>query len=186
MIDQNAPVDIMNIAYDFHKLMREHKLILAYEGVVNQDLTKAFTSLTENNLSEEESSVSKKVFHIMVECLQNLAKHALKEEPIEHKSSIFLVSKSPEYFSVTTGNSVENETRDSLNEKLSYLNSLEKAEIKKLYIQTLKGSDLSEKSGAGLGLIDMVKKTGEKLEFSFVDLSPTHSFFLFKVNIPRK
>ncbi|MGY6560517.1 MAG: SiaB family protein kinase [Luteibaculaceae bacterium] len=182
---QSQSTDIMSIAYDFHQLMREHKLILAYEGVVNQDLTKAFTSLTENNLSDEDSSVSKKVFHIMVECLQNLAKHTLKEEPIDYKSSIFLVSKGDKFFSVTTGNSIAIEARDDLEKKLTHLNSLEKDEIKKLYIQTLKSGDLSEKSGAGLGLIDMVKKTGQKLEFSFVEINDKFSFFLFKVNIPR-
>ena len=34
----------MDFVMDFHQSMQKHKLILAYEGEVTQDVTKAFTA----------------------------------------------------------------------------------------------------------------------------------------------
>ncbi|NBR16255.1 MAG: hypothetical protein EBU01_16995, partial [Crocinitomicaceae bacterium] len=70
--------EYMKFVVNFHRMMLEKKLTLAYEGEVTQEITKAFTSMTEKNLEkvEEDGKIKKKVYHVMVECLQNIAKHA--------------------------------------------------------------------------------------------------------------
>jgi hypothetical protein len=42
----------------------------------------------------------------------------------------------------------------------------------------------STKGGAGLGLIDMKKKSGNELGFSFQDVDETVSYFSLKVSVP--
>ncbi|MBO7461202.1 MAG: hypothetical protein J6T96_01255 [Bacteroidales bacterium] len=73
--DHNESLDFV---YDFYVKMKRNNINLAYEGEITHQITKAFTSLAETNMAREEdpSSVQKKVFHVMVECLQNISKHS--------------------------------------------------------------------------------------------------------------
>src|SRR3989339_1778671 len=70
--------EFLEFVYSFYKTMKEQRVQLVYEGEITHQITKAFTSLTETNmeLDAESQSTQKKVFHVMVECLQNVGKHA--------------------------------------------------------------------------------------------------------------
>jgi len=60
----------LEFVYEFYKSMKAHEITLVYEGEITHQITKAFTSLTESNMSkdDEPNSVQRKVFHVMVEC----------------------------------------------------------------------------------------------------------------------
>jgi len=78
-MDKKNVKGFLEFVYDFYKSMKAHEITLVYEGEITHQITKAFTSLTESNMAKEEESntVQKKVFHVMVECLQNISKHAI-------------------------------------------------------------------------------------------------------------
>ena len=44
---------------------------------------------------------------------------------------------------------------------------------------------LSDRGGAGLGFIDIAKKTGEKLIYSFLKINEKRSFFVLTSTISR-
>jgi len=44
---------------------------------------------------------------------------------------------------------------------------------------------LSEKGGAGLGFIDIARKTGQKLVYSFLKIDEEKSFFVLTTTILR-
>ena len=180
----------LEFVYDFYLKMKRNNINLAYEGEITHQITKAFTSLTENNMIRDEdySSVQKKVFHVMVECLQNISKHA--DNQFNYISSndgrgIFLVSKDETEYNVTTGNVVKNEKIDELKQMLEHINQLDKQELNKLYKQKIKEGRLSEKGGAGLGFIDIARKTGQKLVYSFIKIDEEKSFFVLTSTISR-
>ncbi len=180
----------LEFVYDFYLKMKRNNINLAYEGEITHQITKAFTSLTENNMIRDEdySSVQKKVFHVMVECLQNISKHA--DNQFNYISSkdgrgIFLVSKDETEYNVTTGNVVKNEKIDELKKMLEHINQLDKPELNKLYKQKIKEGRLSEKGGAGLGFIDIARKTGQKLVYSFIKIDEEKSFFVLTSTISR-
>ncbi|MBN2662575.1 MAG: SiaB family protein kinase [Bacteroidales bacterium] len=180
----------LEFVYDFYLKMKKNNINLAYEGEITHQITKAFTSLTENNMIRDEdySSVQKKVFHVMVECLQNISKHA--DNQFNFVSSkdgrgIFLVSKDEAEYNVTTGNVVKNEKIDELNKMLEHINQLDRVNLNILYKQKIKEGRLSEKGGAGLGFIDIARKTGQKLVYSFVKIDEEKSFFVLTSTISR-
>lgn len=181
----------LKFAYEFHQTMQEGGLLLAYEGEITQQLTKAFSTLAEMNLEKEAEAgtVRRKVFHIMVECLQNVAKHS--DDPnsglsIRPGSGIVLVAKQEEQYVVTTGNVVANERIGFIQDLIEKINAMNKDEIKAYYKTTLRETALSDKAGAGLGFIDMVKKTGNKIYYVFLPINDVTSFFLYKVQVTRK
>jgi len=167
----------------------ESQISLIYEGEITHQIMKAFTAMTETSLEkhEESSSVSKRVFHVMVECLQNIGKHADAEdikEP-EIKRGIFLICKSEDNYNVITGNFIDHSKLDGLRSMLENINTLDKEGLKELYKTQIKGGSISDKGGAGLGFIDIARKTGEKLQYDFIQVTENTSFFILKSTVSR-
>ena len=180
-----TPLDFI---YKIHEGMLLKNLNLIYEGDFSQDILKAVLSMTERQLDSigEDGKTKKKVFNIMVECLQNICKHAEdnKEAKI-NRSAIFMVGfEDSEYF-ICTGNPIKNENVELLKMKLSEINNLDKEGLKALYMEVVSKGAISDKGGAGLGLIDIARKSGKKLEYSFEDMNEDFSFFSLLVKIPR-
>ncbi|MDK2841977.1 MAG: hypothetical protein PWQ17_1482 [Anaerophaga sp.] len=179
----------LEFAYQLYKTMKTNEINLVYEGEVTQEITKTFTSLTEKNMarSEEPNQVQRKVFNVMVECLQNISKHAdtLSDETDDDRRGIVMVSKGDDSYKIITGNVIRNSKIPGLKESLEHINSLDKAGLSSLYKQQIMEAKLSEKGGAGLGLIDIAKKTGSKLSYQFKELNEDMSFFILTSTIKR-
>ncbi|MFW5758973.1 MAG: SiaB family protein kinase [Bacteroidota bacterium] len=185
----------MKLVYEVHQEMLNNKFTLVYEGEITHQITKAFTSLAENKMDSysEDASMKKKVFHVMVECLQNLSKHAEEYESYTGKgfvgNGIFIVGRLGEDnadYHVMTGNAVENSKVGDLKALLEKINQLDKDGLKELFKKQMREGSLSDKGGAGLGLIDIARKTGEKLEYNFIEIDTNTSFFLLRTIISRK
>lgn len=180
----------MNFIYDLHRTMMSQKLILVYQGDFTQETTKSILTIAERSLeaSEEDPAIKRKVFNVMVESLQNIVKH--NEEIVEGKiwshAAIFLVGRESNRYTIMSGNPVhKNRVRD-LKGALEDINGLDKEGLKDLYKKIIQGTTLSDKGGAGLGFVDMARKSGEKLWFDFPEMSETYCFFCLKVNVSRE
>lgn len=176
----------MQYIYDIHKIMVDRNLILIYEGEFTQEITKSVLAMAERNMDYlgEESSIKKKVFNVMVECLQNICKHSdtVKEK---EKSAIFMIGKENEFYTITSGNYIVNQDVQGLKSKLEKINSLDKEGLKSFYKELITNGELSDKGGAGLGFVDIARKSGEKLGFEFNQVNDEYSFFSFKTQIGR-
>jgi hypothetical protein len=180
----------LEFVYDFYVKMKKNNINLAYEGEITHQITKAFTSLTESNLMKDDdvNTVQKKVFHVMVECLQNISKHAENRNSIvtsKDGRGIFMISKDESEYSVTTGNVINNDKVSKLREILENINSLDQDGLKVLYKQQMREGRLSDRGGAGLGFIDIARKTGQKLIYSFLTINEKRSFFVLTSTISR-
>ena len=189
-MDKKNVRGFLEFVYDFYKSMKAHEITLVYEGEITHQITKAFTSLTESNMAKEEESnaVQKKVFHVMVECLQNISKHADSfgsDDFLFAGRGIFMVSKEEMEYHVTTGNVIENSKIQELTKILDHINTLDKEGLKDLYKTQMREGRLSEKGGAGLGFIDIARKTGRKLDFHFLPIDEFSHFFILTSTISR-
>lgn len=182
----------LDYVYSFYKSMVANKVNLVYEGEITHQITKAFTSLTESRmaLDDESNNTQKKVFHVMVECLQNISKHAdaLEDDTSSTGSGrgIFIVMKDQEEYVVTTGNVISNEKVPELKKLLSNINNMDKEGLKDLYKTQIREGRISEKGGAGLGFIDIARKTGNPLNFNFLEINDNFSFFVLTSKISRE
>ena len=178
----------LKFVYKFHQDMVKHGIELVYEGEVNQEIVKTFTDMTQRNLVESEVNVpiQKRVYHVMVECLQNIGKHSdnvESGEPETPGNGIFMVSEVNDGFYVITGNPIATARIPEIEETLNTINAMDKDEIKAYYKKKILESRISEKGGAGLGFIDIVKKTGNEIQYHFEKINDVTSFFIIKTYI---
>ncbi|HEY0655010.1 MAG TPA: SiaB family protein kinase [Chryseosolibacter sp.] len=180
----------MNFIFDLHRTMMSQKLILVYQGDFTQETTKSILAMAERNIdsSGEESNIKRKVFNVMVESLQNIVKHSdeLVDGQTKSHAAIFLIGREANRYTIMSGNPIRKSNIPKLQKSLEHINGLDKDGLKELYKEIIKNTTISEKGGAGLGFVDMARKSGGKLEFEFPEMSPDYCFFCLKVNVPRE
>jgi hypothetical protein len=187
---QNPDKGFLEFVHDFYTSMKDNEIKLVYEGKVTHQITKAFIALAEAQMEkdEEATKVQRVVFHVMVECLQNISRHADEFESSESLYSgkgVFMVSNTKEAYCITTGNAIYTKKIPELDATLNEINGLSVVNLKNLYMKQMREVSLSEKGGAGLGFIDIRRKTGQQLEYHFLPISDKISFFLLTTLIPR-
>ena len=185
--DMSANINFIKTVLSLHDEMVSNGFSLVYEGVFSHDIMKMFTSMTENNMDKqnEDKSVRRKVFHVMVECLQNMTKHSDDYDFNDRiGNGLFIVGKKEGFWNIITANKIHKSKIEDLRQSIETINSLNQEELKTLYKKQIKEGSLSEKGGAGLGLIDIARKTGRKLDYQFLPLDDKENyFFLLKVKI---
>ncbi|MCQ2959039.1 MAG: SiaB family protein kinase [Bacteroidales bacterium] len=174
----------------FEGLQRED-LVYIYRGVFSQVITDSIIALTENNLDSvgESSKLKKRVFSIMVECLQNITRHQFidgRENVTADQSGLFVVCNKDKAYQMTSGNVVNNDAIPHLKKLLDKVNSLDKDALKDYYKQVLEDGSISSKGGAGLGLIEMARKSGNKLFYTFEELDEEISYFYMNTSISQQ
>ena len=168
------------------KATRQDDLNYIYRGEFTQNLQQHILSLAEKNIDKDRISgkIKKRIFHIMVESIQNISRHGdAREDSNEITSSFFSIQKENKWYYITTGNIIENNKIDNLKSKLDKINSLDAEELDKFYREVLGNGQLSSKGGAGLGLIEMVRKSGNKLSYHIEKVNEENSFFYLHSNI---
>jgi hypothetical protein len=177
--------------YDLYNKMEVNNIMLSFKGDITSELMTSILHIMESRLEnlKEEPKVKKKVYNVLVECLQNLYHH-IDEVPNEHvdknnsgRSAIFMIGIGDNHYSIVTGNYMLTEKVSSFKERLESINSMSSDELKNLYKEILNNDQLSSKGGGGLGMIDIARKTGEKLNFNFVEINNKYSFFSLNIKV---
>ncbi len=177
---QSENENLLNFVLTLFRAMQKDNLGYVYRGRFTQDITDNILALTENKLEKEEQSskIKKRVYSILVECLQNITRHQDDAKiDLPDSNGLFVIQKHDEKYFITTGNLVVNDNIDYIKNLIETINSLEKEELKDYYKMVLEDGSLSSKGGAGLGLIDMARKSGNKLLYQFRPVDNNTSFF---------
>ncbi len=168
-------------------IRKGQKELLFFSGQITSDIVTEYIEKIES-LSQEmmlSRNLEKRMMHVAVESIQNLFHHSCEEEEDAKmkKYGIFLLSIKDNNLFLTTGNFLKQERVLFLKNRLEQLDALNIEEIKKLYKIILNGTQLSNKGGGGLGMIDIIKKTKNKIKFHFYDVNDDISFYEFRIKI---
>ena len=128
---------------------------------------------------------------MLVESLQNLYHHADKvpgdfPEQASEKFAIIALKRNDRGYNIITGNFILSNDVGKLEEKLMRINRSTHEEIKELYKFILNHQRISEKGGGGLGLVDIARKTGNKLEYTFRPYDDRYSFFYLDLMVDEE
>ncbi len=179
-------------AYSIFNIMEKDNIIMSFKGEITSDIISRVLQMAEDKLDNEKNSVKKKIYNILVEGLQNLYHHTEdfrvhgeKDFLGDSKSALLLIWHEDDYYYIQTGNYIQNENINTLKTRLDKINGMSKDELRDYYKEILNNNTISDKGGASLGMIDIARKSGEKLEYSFTRLDDHISFFDFKVKVKK-
>ncbi len=164
------------------KMMKE-RLLFVYRGMVTSDNSVPLLMLLEKEMENSAFGFvgRKRLFMFVLESLQNVSRHSITSQHAE--MSMVVYSKTDNGYTVTTGNVLLTSGINDLKIKLDEINNLDTKEIRTIYRKMLGASEFSEKGGAGLGLIEMAKKTGNKLDYDFIALDDEYSYFVLSKTV---
>ncbi len=179
--------NLFDKAFNLFSRVQQQDFEYVYRGFFTHNITKKILLLADLNIQKSVSraTIQKRIYYIMVEGLQNITRHQDElEEGNEKYPGIFAIQRQKDRYFVTTGNLVLNERIPDLKEKIKKINSLDKDELKKFHKEILRSGAISDKGGAGLGLIEMARKSGNKLVASFELINENYSYFYLQTQIP--
>ncbi|MBC7552783.1 MAG: hypothetical protein H7257_02260 [Taibaiella sp.] len=179
--------------YHTYLQMEKEDIILSFKGDITKDLLSSVYQIIEARMEveHEDHKRKKKFYHVLVECLQNMYHHmeSLQEHkgnlsPEQAGSAIFMIGKGAAgSYLIITGNFILTENADALRNKIDVINGMNAVELKSYYLEKLGSAELSDKGGAGLGIIDIARKSGNKIEYDFQNLLDNFSFFTLTATI---
>ena len=185
----STTIDINTIYAEIEK----EDVLISYKGEITQELISAIYPMVEQRLEKEvaDSNRRKKIYHVLVECLQNIFHHMesfrnnLTPEGNERfHNAMFVIARGNETdWRIFTGNYILNNKLEVLQQRIDKVNGMSAQELKTFYLGSLSTSELSDKGGAGLGIIDIARKSGNKMEYVFHKISDEYSFFTLAVKI---
>ena len=177
-----------------YKNIYDTNIILMYKGEVTFDLITSIIETLEERIGELEKDriIKKKFYGTATECIQNLYHHMdeVSDESnlistYDSKSGLLLVTARKRFYNIMTGNFIPNEKIPDIQAKLDKINTLEKEDLKKLYKEILYNGEFSDKGTAGLGFVEIARKTGQKLSYEFHKVNEEYSYFTFQIRVSR-
>jgi len=164
------------------KLSDEH-LMFAYRGEVTGDNSVGLLTLLEREMEFSDFSLlgRRRLFMFVLENLQNITRHGITRS--EEITSLVIYNKTADGYTVSTGNALKKSEVRGLKRNLEKINSLEPDKIREVYRAMLQDSNIGSKGGAGLGLMEMARKTGNKLDYDFLPIDDKYSYFILSKTV---
>lgn len=163
-------------------------VLFLFDGEVTSNLVSDSLDRIEEQLVDVPSKIKKKIYNVLVECMQNLFHHSetLPTKAGYEKSGKYVfcvLSKHSEGYTISTGNFINEKQKSFLSKHLGHINTLDRDQLKELYKEILNNQEFSDKGGGGLGMVDISRKSGSKLDYSFDDYLEEFYFFSLSINI---
>ncbi len=169
------------------RLLADHQdLMVSHFGAFSQNLVTTLSETVENLMVTrgDQRIVVKRMFSILIEGLQNLRIHGELDES-GHQTGFLILSSDDQKYQLHLANIVLRKNSESLTVYTNSINEYTAIELKELYSSVLSNEFLSIKGGAGLGLILTRIKSGNPLNFQFVDLDEEKQLFLLQITLDR-
>lgn len=131
--------------------------------------------------------LKKKIVNILIECLENIYKYTKLSIGNDYSAITFLSKISLEKvegnFIITAGNTILNKDIEKIKSKIEKVNALDGEGLQKYYEEKINDGEISDKGGAGLGIMDIAMKSGKPLVFNFTPENERYSFYEIKIEI---
>ena len=175
----------------FSEEMSQASLLVDFHGEVSESKISEILSDVEQRLEteEEDFKLQRKVYNILVETLQNLYHHtdAFGDSAVgngEHsRVARFMLGKKDEKYHILAANYIESDNIAPLKARLDKINSLDKDGLRDFYKEVLDNGQYSVHGGGGLGMIDIARKSRNKLDYNFSEINDDFGLCILKIKV---
>ena len=167
----------------------EKLLLIDFSGEFKFETIEVLLSQAKEKLNTLEIKIGlrKKIVNILIECLENIYKYTNLSIGSDYSNINFLskisLEKTNDNFIITAGNTILNSDIENIKNKIEKVNKLNREELLKYYEEIINNGEISDKGGAGLGILDIAMKSGKTLVFNFTPENEKHSFYEIIIEI---
>jgi hypothetical protein len=162
-----------------------------FEGEITEEVLTETLKSVEALLEEKEADFkkSRKVYNILVEALQNLFHHTDAQAPeelnngVQKKTAKFILAQKNEEYNILVANYIDKDNIPTLKSKLDKVNGLDKQGLREYYKEVLNNGQYSVHGGGGLGMVDIARKSGNQLVYSFEDVNEDYGVFTLIIKV---
>lgn len=178
-------------ASDLYSL-REHftkqRILLCFNGPISRSLIEEIGTALKNYLQAEQAqpSAATDVFATYIEMSQNIRHYSTSRDygDLEGSATVIIARDEADRYTVSAGNVVELADGRALVARVAALAQLDKIQLKAAYKEQLrKPRDASATTGAGLGLLDIARRSSSPLVASLTELTGDRAFFSLRATI---
>lgn len=189
---RTAPLRMIERIYDLYDALERQRILLSFKGDLSSELVTALLGLVERKMEviEPDAKARKRVFNVVMECLQNLYHHnqrpasqALVAPSTAEPHGVVMIAQLVDGYSILTGNFMAGNDVKRVKDHLDRINAMTPEELRAFYRTTLNNGLFSQQGGGGLGMIEIARKSGGKLEYGFVPFNEDSAFFSLNVNV---
>lgn len=163
-------------------------LFLDYSGIVDfNTIDRILTGFKKSaEFSRLDKTTGKRVYGILAECLENIYKYsALSSSDIRGMKPQITVRKQNSKIIIKAGNTITSHTKEKLERLLDKINHSDETALKVNYEEIIVREPDNGQNGAGLGLIFMALKSGNKIEYWFNPLTDGYLYFELQISINK-
>jgi len=180
--------------YGLYNQLRTEKIQFCYSGPIAQSSIEGVGETLRRKLEFEEAgnATTLAVFSIFIEQVQNVLNYSAeklqKDDQDEKELRVGVIVIGQEEsgcYTVSCGNKVFNQDIPRIQRSIDQLQNLSKDELRALYRERRRQERDPESKGAGLGLIEMARRSAAPLTYAFEQIDATYSFFSIKVVVGR-
>ncbi len=179
-----------NYLQDVRNLAKVQTPVIEHNNEINQEvILKILNSLeTQMDSFGESLKITRKAFNIITEGLQNIVRYGDRMADKE-ALPVFIYDRQAEKYSLIFGNLISQAKVPFLKQKIDALNEQDTYGIQELYKQVIKGNknrnpdEEKDRNSAGLGFLEMARKSEQKFIYDFLPFDAHYSYFVFVVTI---
>lgn len=150
--------------FDLFLKLEQEDFCLAYLDYFSDSSTDALIAIQDARTNTRKK-IRKKISFLVTECFQNIVRHAA-ETTLEF-DKFFAVRSSGIEHSIIATNPIQKKFQSELANSIDHLATLSPEELRAAYLNALDSNSFSAKGGAGLGLIEMARKSKKTPVYSF-------------------
>lgn len=176
--------------YAFKEMLKTEGILYCYSGLFTQGIIEEISEILKHKIEHDTQNINitQKIVTIFIEQVQNVLIHCDDKifdncKDKGYPTGIVTIGVLNDAYYIICGNTIDIMKKPGLTNKITYLNSLDKESLKNLYKEKLKGPRPEESKGAGLGFIEIARKSNQPIEYHFHDLDKQHTFFTIKVTV---
>lgn len=179
---------------EYYEMIKRHNLNIVYSGPLWSDGIEGIASILKKRLKFDglPMSSAQSVFSVFVEQTTNMLMYSVEKETFSTPDGdyadvprgVFILGTRNKSYYVQCGNVIKKESAALLKERIDYLNTLDKVQLRKYYKEKIKSSNANpESKGAGLGLIEIARRASSEIEYEFTPLDDKTVFYSMYVTV---
>ncbi|MFA6404035.1 MAG: SiaB family protein kinase [Salinivirgaceae bacterium] len=162
------------------------KNIISFQGELTFEIIESLLNSAKQELDSLNLDlvVQKRLYSILVESLENSVKHRI---PIDFKRNHYPLEMNLQLYNnkilITVCNYIKQSNAELIAQKIDEVNSLNRDGLNQLYRSSIAKARISDKGGAGLGIIEMARNSGQKINYKFVQEESELVFFILELSL---